>query len=267
MSCPNCAKGDFLPGEPTGSIRSDFQNAYLAPAPEGDSSSYAVLLLTDAFGLPLKNCKIMADEMAKRLQCDVWISDYFNGRPLIPVNAMTLPDKPGVKLSTWDWIKFFFTVIPNIPTFISNRPSVTDRRVESLIHSLKEKKKYKSIGAVGYCFGGSTCVRFGGTGLVDSVVVVHPGKFSLDQVKAIKVPTAWACAEEDMWFPDTLRSAAEAEFASRKGKDNFVEYEFKEYKGTTHGFASRPNVSIPEAIEAHKAALDQTIEWFKKTLA
>lgn len=34
-----------------------------------------------------------------------------------------------------------------------------------------------------------------------------------------------------MWFPATLRDKSEAELASRKGKDNFVEYEFKVYKG------------------------------------
>lgn len=73
-------KGDILPGEPTGSIRSDFQNAYFAPGPGVETSAYTVLLLTDAFGMPLKNCKIMADEISKKLGCDVWIPDYFNGK-------------------------------------------------------------------------------------------------------------------------------------------------------------------------------------------
>jgi len=46
-----------------------------------------------------------------------------------------------------------------------------------------------------YCFGGATCVRIGSTGLVDSVVIAHPGGFSMDKVKAIKVPASWACAQ------------------------------------------------------------------------
>jgi len=81
MSCPDCAKGIVLDGEPTGSINAEFQGAYFAPAPggNGEPSKRAVLLFTDAFGLPLKNCKIMADEMAQRLECDVWIPDYFEG--------------------------------------------------------------------------------------------------------------------------------------------------------------------------------------------
>ena len=38
-------------------------------------------------------------------------------------------------------------------------------------------------------------MRLGGTDLVNSVVICHPGSFTIDQVKAIKVPTAWVCAE------------------------------------------------------------------------
>lgn len=153
MSCPNCVKGDFLPGEPTGTISIDFQNAYFAAGPRVGTSTRTVILLTDVFGLALKNCKIMADELAKRLECDVWIPDYFNGktlsawlcpeyewrwlvfwpgRPLIPLDAMTLPDKPGVRLTFWDWIKCIWTVIPNIPAIISCRPSVVDKRLESV---------------------------------------------------------------------------------------------------------------------------------------
>ncbi len=37
---------------------------------------------------------------------------------------------------------------------------------------------------------------------------------------------------DDSWFPTALRNKSEAEFASRKDKENFVEYEFKEYKGS-----------------------------------
>ena len=36
---------------------------------------------------------------------------------------------------------------------------------------------------------------------------------------------------EDMFFSDSLRAQSEAELAGRKDKLNFVEYEFKEYKG------------------------------------
>lgn len=79
MTCPKCREGFVLPGEPSGTMEMGFNGAYYARAPEGQESSCAVLLLTDGFGMGLKNCKIMADNFAQQLGCDVWIPDYFDG--------------------------------------------------------------------------------------------------------------------------------------------------------------------------------------------
>ena len=85
-------------------------------------------------------------------------------------------------------------------------------------------------------------------------------------------------------FAKPLRDQAEAIFAARKDKPDFVEYEFVDYKGswvvlgsaqiiaqfayagTCHGFATRPNLGIPEVYEAHNAALEQTAAWLSKYL-
>jgi hypothetical protein len=76
MSCEDCTKGKILPGEPTGAIDT-VSKAYLAEALK--SSSRAVVLLTDVYGLPLQNCKILADKLSKELACDVWVPDIFDG--------------------------------------------------------------------------------------------------------------------------------------------------------------------------------------------
>lgn len=77
-ACENCTKGFVLPGEPTGSIIPEFNGAYLAKGPEGYTKR-AVVYLSDMFGLPLVNSKIMADYLAKTLSCDVWAPDMFDG--------------------------------------------------------------------------------------------------------------------------------------------------------------------------------------------
>lgn len=74
-SCPDCKKGDILFGEPSGTM---VNNAYFAAGPAGNTSR-VIVLLTDIFGLPLVNCKIIADNLSKRLACDVWVPDLFNG--------------------------------------------------------------------------------------------------------------------------------------------------------------------------------------------
>ena len=67
-----------------------------APAPANESSvgetqtqdqdqsaqskkKFAIVLLTDIYGLPLGNCKLMADRFAQELGCDVWVPDLFDG--------------------------------------------------------------------------------------------------------------------------------------------------------------------------------------------
>jgi hypothetical protein len=83
MSCPQCQEGSILLGEPKGSIESGFLgDSYLSPAPSSETSTpakKAVLLFTDAFGLGVSNPKLIADELASQLQCDVWVPDYFLG--------------------------------------------------------------------------------------------------------------------------------------------------------------------------------------------
>jgi len=256
-----------LSGDPTGSILPDFHGAYLAPASaDGAASAQAVLLLTDAFGMSLPNPKIMADKLSKELGCDVWVPDYFAGRPLIPASKLQIPERAGIKQSFWTYVKLFFVLLPQIPAFYSNRASAVDARLTSFINHIKQTKQYNKIGAVGYCYGGSTCIRFGKTGLVDSVIIAHPGRFTIDDVKAIKVPALWLCAEEDQFFQDEKRLQSEAVFAARKDQPDYVDYEFQLYKGTAHGFASRPNLNLPEIKEAWEGAFQQTINWFKKTL-
>ncbi|KAI0345740.1 dienelactone hydrolase endo-1-3,1,4-beta-D-glucanase [Trametopsis cervina] len=268
-SCEQCTQGHILSGEPEGVI---VDGAYLHAAPASDSSeqtpSRAIVLLTDIFGLPLKNSKLIADELSKRVGCDVWVPDLFAGSPPVTVHELEplVPQRPGDKFTLTNKLRFFFLALTRLFSFIAVRPAVVDPRAADFVKKLKEEKKYAKIGAVGYCFGGSVAIRLGSSDLFDAIVIAHPGGNSIEQIKAIKVPASWACAEDDMSFKKPLRDEAEAVFAARKEKSDYVEYEFNDYKGTVHGFAARPNLAIPEVVEAYKGALNQTENWFKKYL-
>lgn len=80
LPCQDCASGYVLPGEPRGIFK---DGAYLATTeqtndgPTGEKR--ALVLLTDVFGLHLKNPKILADSFSERLGCDVFVPDLFNG--------------------------------------------------------------------------------------------------------------------------------------------------------------------------------------------
>lgn len=79
ISCEHCVGGNIIPGEPKGTMLPD-GSAYIA---EGVDKTRAIIFLTDIFGLPLVNCKIMADRLADEVGCDVWVPDLFEGKWLI----------------------------------------------------------------------------------------------------------------------------------------------------------------------------------------
>ncbi|KAG1743306.1 uncharacterized protein EDB91DRAFT_1328558 [Suillus paluster] len=229
MSCLDCNRGSILEGQPTGSF-TDI---------DGVKGGRAVILLGDGFGLPLE------------LACD----------PLLDVNGMTdnlLPKRPPL----WDKIKFVVMILLPRSGLMRRAALISSQ----FIKRIREQWKYDRIGAVGYCFGGPLGVRLAPLDIFDSLVVCHPGWVSEAEVKAINVPTSWVCAEEDITFGPAIRNQAEALLAAREGKDDFVDYEFVDYKGTVHGFACQPPLEFPDVKEAFEKSIDQTLKWFEKTL-
>jgi len=266
MSCTYCYKGFVLPGEPKGSI---IGLDYFTPAPsDATEHTKAIILLTDIFGLPLPNPRIVADHLAEQLGVDVWVPDFFNGKPPFDVNELEplMPDRAGVKTSWLTVGRMVLKGLPSLPAFIANRPSVVDVRVLEFIKKIKSEKGYERIGAVGYCFGGAMAARLGSTDSLNTIVVAHPAKVTPEQMRAIKIPTSWLLAEEDMSFKDKDVETAKAIFKEQEDKPNHVDYEFRTYKGTFHGFAVRPNLKVPEVKAGYEGALEQTVDWFKKTL-
>ncbi|OJA14739.1 hypothetical protein AZE42_03191 [Rhizopogon vesiculosus] len=267
MSCPDCNRGSILEGKPTGLFTEIHGvKAYLA---SGAHQSRAIILLSDVFGLPLVNSHLLADKFSKELSCDVWIPDLFDGQPPLDVDGMTqdlMQKRPGI-WPLWDKIKFIFMIgLPRIGIFFRSRASVVDPRTTTFIQMIREQRKYEKVGAVGYCFGGSLGVRLASLDIIDSLVVCHPGAVSEAEINAINCPTSWVCAEDDMSFSPTIRNKAEALLEIRKGKGNYVDYEFVDYKGTVHGFACRPHLEFPDVKEAFEESINQTVKWFEKTL-
>jgi len=263
MSCTYCYKGFALPGEPKGTIVG--QDYFTAAPNDATERTKAIILLTDIFGLPLPNPRIVADHLAEQVGVDVWVPDFFNGKPIGDANTMEplFPDRAGAKIP---WLRLIIKLIPSIPRFIASRPSVVDARVHEFIKKIKSEKGYERIGAVGYCFGGGIAGRLGSTDFVNTIVIAHPSNLKPAQIRAIKVPSSWALAEDDHGFKDKDVKTAEGIFKEQEEKPDHVDYEFQVYKGTAHGFAVRPNMDVPEVKAGYEGALDQTIAWFKKTL-
>lgn len=86
--CERCKAGNVLAGELKGVMK---DGAYFAAGSDPASSDKAILLFTDIFGLPLVNCKLIADQLAEKAGYDVWVPDLFNGTSLsLLLHAATL---------------------------------------------------------------------------------------------------------------------------------------------------------------------------------
>lgn len=260
--CERCVQGYLLGGEPTGVFEGP---AYFKASPV--PSNRAIILLSDIFGLKIPNAKLLADRYSEKLGCDVWVPDLFEGNPPFTPEqlAPVIHDVPNTPTPFWSKIKFTGTILTSLPKLMGIRSNLVDNRIVTFGRRIKLEKKYEKIGVIGFCFGGSMVVRLGSTDIFDSAVVAHPGRISAKEIQAMRIPTSWICAEEDRTFPPSLRKEAETIF-KRKHEIDKLEYEFKDYKGTVHGFAARPNLEIPVVKQAFEASFEQTIAWFNKTL-
>ncbi|KAG6917165.1 hypothetical protein DXG01_003601 [Tephrocybe rancida] len=126
--CADCATSGLPQCEPLGYIST--HGAYFSPSPninaKDEHSERAILLLTDD---PFENSRILADNLAMQLDCDVWVPDYYQGPPLNIYPHPDLRRAVGSQLGICNWIKAKFR---RIFLFTKNRPAVIDARLSKV---------------------------------------------------------------------------------------------------------------------------------------
>jgi len=222
----------------------------------------AIIFACDAFGLGLINNKIIAGRFADALGCTVYVPDLLEGDyPALDVHIIDQP------ISHKSWVHQaiqFLTVIWTMLYKIGPRWIIRHSRgklqplTEDFAKALKEEKQLTKIGTIGYCMGGMLSCILAGTDLVDVAVVAHPAPLNKEDFEKVRVPISFICAEEDMVFRESVKKMAQDIITNKPNLPS----EFKTYPGTTHGFAARPNMGIPEVKEAFQGAIDQAVNWF-----
>jgi dienelactone hydrolase len=246
MSC--CKIDSIHTGHPRGTIQTinnistyiTFPPGTTTP-PASDSSTTtptpkygrALLVLPEVHGLVLPNVLLLADIFARELGCPVIAPNLFGTDPF-----------PVAKPDGWDDEK-------ELEAFQArHHPGTVDPILDALIDWVQQPVSsggfggVRSLGGVGYCFGGRYVIRLLAAGKIDAGAVNHPSFFTIEEVRSLVQrrprgamagscysPLAIFAAEEDDIFPESKRRATEDVL-----KEIGAAWWCSTFGGTEHGF-------------------------------
>lgn len=226
-------------GEPAGEIRNigGFPT-YLSYPSNTTKATKAILYISDIFGIPRPENRLLADSLAANGYLVVMPDIYYNDS--IPVDT----DESTLDLSSW---------LPNHP------PEGVDAVINSTLSYMRGELGMQRIGAVGYCFGGKFVPRWlrEDEGLVDAGFIAHPS-FMLDEdLMGVVGGLSIAAGTDDPLFNTTQVARAEEILAERNST-----FQVNLYALAQHGFAVKVNASMPAHVFAKQASFVQAVTYF-----
>lgn len=138
---------------------------YLSYPPGSNTSSKALLYLTDIFGVPLPQNQLLADSLASNDYLVV-MPDLFRG------DAISVEEQEaGLNLTGW----------------LAEHPmSEIDSIVNTTIEYMRAELGVEQIGGLGYCFGGKYVPRFlTENGGIDLGFIAHPSNLQEAEIGGI----------------------------------------------------------------------------------
>ncbi|KAK9288760.1 hypothetical protein L1049_017224 [Liquidambar formosana] len=200
-------------------------------------SKNAILLVSDVFGYEAPNLRKLADKIAAAGFCVV-VPDFLHGDPFVPANAETRPFDAWRKAHEVGKI------------FEESKP---------VIEALKSSG-VSSIGAAGFCWGAMVIVELAKHDYIQAAVLCHPSFVTLDDIKAVNVPTSVLGAEIDHITPVETIKQFEEVLAAKTEVDSFV----KIFPGVKHGWTVRYDAEDPAAVKCAEEAHQDMLDWFVK---
>ncbi|PMD34388.1 alpha/beta-hydrolase, partial [Hyaloscypha variabilis F] len=211
---------------------------YLSYPPDNKTDT-TILYLTDIYGIPLVNNRLLGDSIAK--------AGYFVVMPdMFAGDAILVVTDASFNMTAWR---------------AKHTTDVVDAIVNTTLNSMRTELGAKIIGGTGYCFGGKYIVRFlaAGQGL-SAAFTAHPAGVVVEEWQAIAGPLSIGFggrSELDGSNTPAQRSAAEAIF-----QGNNATYETTLYSGVEHGFAVRTDLTDKRKKFAQESAYFQAVRWF-----
>jgi dienelactone hydrolase len=242
---PCCLKGFEWDGTPTGRIEQLANNdSYVT----GDNHDAAVLIVHDLLGWTYPNVRLLAEHYAKEANVTVYVPDFFGGEVL---------DFEAVDNEQWHRI--------DLPGMMQ-RNSRQVREPEILKCARTLRSKYKTLGAIGFCWGGWAVFRLGAKEhqeprLVDCISAGHPSSLTKEDIDAIAVPVQMLAPEIDPVYTRELKMHT---FETLQKVS--VPFEYLHFPGVAHGCLVRGDARKAGERDAMVRGKDAAVAWFRQFL-
>jgi len=246
--CKDCISGVRHEGVPEGKIEKiRGVECYVATPAVDYAKDKVILFLPDAFGIPLVNNRLLADDFSRN-GFKVVIPDIFAGDP-VPDDAF---NSGNFDLGGW---------------FSRHSAESWQNVVDTVVAALKEQGVTR-FGTTGYCFGAQPAFYLAFKNESHVTVVAHPTALKapedFEKYKAVsKAPLLINSCETDPQFPKESQAIADEILGGGKFTPG---YERKYWDGCTHGFAIRGDLSDPKVKAGKEEAFTATVEAFQKYL-
>ncbi|GBE86617.1 Protein AIM2 [Sparassis crispa] len=246
--CADCFRGVRHEGEPEGKIEQiGGIECYVATPSVDYAKDKVILFLTDAFGIPLINNRLLADDFARNGFKTI-IPDLFNGDP---IDAAAF-ESPGFDFLPW---------------VAKHPPIATSAIVEKVVKVLTESGVTR-IGTTSYCFGAQAAFYLARANISRVTVLSHPSALDvpadLESYHAkSKAPLLINSCEVDPQFGPDRQAVADEIFGSGKFAPG---YQRTYWEGCVHGFAVRGDLSDPKVKAGKEGSFKATVEFFAKYL-
>ncbi|KAJ7624656.1 Alpha/Beta hydrolase protein [Roridomyces roridus] len=248
--CDNCFKAIQHDGSPEGEMTTlGGVPCYVATPPSGVEypKDKVLLFLTDAWGLELRNSKLLADDYARNGFKTV-VPDLFNGDP-VPMSQLAA-DAPAFDWPSW---------LPN------HAPAQTRPLIDAVMGALKAEG-VTGFAAAGYCFGARETLDLAFDNAISVAVIAHPSRLKVPAdletyLTKSTAPLLINSCTHDPVFPPASQAQADVIL----GGGAFAPgYKRNYYEGCAHGFSVRGDLSDPVVKKAKEEAFEESVGWIKK---
>jgi dienelactone hydrolase len=156
------------------------------------------------------------------------------------------------------------------PSQYHPRDAAWPRAVQTVKDIRKAQPSLKKIGAIGFCWGATSCLylagKKAGESQVDAIAFAHPSVIEPTDFEQIEKPGLFMTCEVDGQFPKEKQEASKL-VCEKKAKEDDVFTRFSYYPRVSHGWSIKGDETEAYSATAMNHAAAEAIGFFSLELS